>query len=145
MNLKLAVTVAGAALLIAPALALASSPQSASMSTLKTGTAMRATVNWEIPLKPGPLQGSMRGKAQYQSQPGQREFQIELTRLTSLSGSSLLVQANHVNVGWMKVSKAGIAQLSRNSELGQRAPAIAHGSLVTVKTKTGALIASGIF
>ena len=105
----------------------------------------QATVNQQIPLKPRPAYRRASGSAQYQAQPGQREFQVEIERLASLAGTSLLVQVNNAKVGWMKVSKTGIAQLNRNSELGQRVPAIVHGSTVTVKTKAGVVIASGTF
>ena len=75
----------------------------------------------------------------------QAEFQAEIERLASLAGKSLLVQVNGANVGSMKVSKTGIAQLNRNSELGQHVPTITHGSTVTVKTKAGTVIATGTF
>ena len=45
----------------------------------------------------------------------------------------------------MKVAPNGIAQLTKNTELGQRVPAIAHGSTVTVNTANGAAITSGRF
>ena len=104
-----------------------------------------AAVDWQIPLRHGPSFPRATGTAEYQAQPGQREFQVEIERLASLAGTSLLVQVNNAKVGWMKVSKTGIAQLNRNSELGQRVPAIVHGSTVTVKTKAGVVIASGTF
>ena len=106
---------------------------------------VQATVNQQIPLTPGAAYHRAHGSAQYQAQPGQSEFQVEISRLAPLAGNSLLVQVNGANVGWMKVSKTGIAQLNRNSERGQHVPAITHGSTVTVKTKTGAVIASGTF
>lgn len=125
---------AGAAMVLAPASALAASHQSATSSR---HAAAPTTANWQIPLASG--------SAQYQVQPGQREFQIELHSLTSLHGSSLLVRVNGAAAGSMKVTSNGIAQLTQNSELGQPVPTIAHGSTVTVKTTTGHLIANGRF
>ena len=143
MKSKLAVAAVGTALLITPAAALASSAHTASPNTTKGSMSMQATVNQQIPLTPRPAYPRAHGSAQYQAQPGQSEFQVEISRLTPLAGNSLLVQVNGANVGWMKVSKTGIAQLNRNSERGQHVPTITHGSTVTVKTKAGAVIASG--
>jgi hypothetical protein len=145
MKTKLAAAAVGTALLITPAVALAGTSNSSSPTTIKGSVSAQATVNQQIPLTPRPAYHRAHGSAQYQAQPGQSEFQVEISRLTSLAGNSLLVQVNGANVGSMKVSKTGIAQLNRNSELGQRVPSIVHGSTVTVKTKAGTLIASGTF
>jgi hypothetical protein len=142
---KLAAAAVGTALLITPAVALAGASHSTSPTTIKGSMSAQATVNQQIPLKPRPAYRRASGSAQYQAQPGQREFQVEIERLASLAGNSLLVQVNNAKVGWMRVSKTGIAQLNRNSELGQRVPAIVHGATVTVKTKAGVVIASGTF
>ncbi len=131
MNTKLAVIAVGTALLVAPAASLAG-----------TGA---ATVNQQIPLSPGSAYGRATGSAQYQAQPGQREFQVEVERLASLRGTSVLVRVNGATVGTMKVSTRGIAQLTQNTERGQRVPAIAHGSAVTVSTRAGVVIAAGTF
>ena len=137
MNTKLAAVAVGTALLVAPAAALAASTP--------------GTVNQQISLMPGSAYSRATGSAQYQAQPGQREFQVEVERLTSLRGSSVLVRVDGALVGSMKVSSKGIAQLTRNSELGQRVPAMMmhgstmHGSSVTVSTKAGVVIASGTF
>jgi hypothetical protein len=145
MKTRLAAAAVGTALLITPAAALASSSHTASPNTTKNGTSVQATVNQQIPLTPGPAFHRAHGSAQYQAQPGQSEFQVEISRLAPLAGNSLLVQVNGAKVGWMKVSKTGIAQLNRNSELGQHVPMIMHGSTVTVKTKKGTVIATGTF
>jgi hypothetical protein len=144
MKAKLAAAAVGTALLITPAVALAGT-SSSSPTTMKASVSGQTTVNQQIALTPRPAYHRAHGSAQYQAQPGQAEFQVEIERLASLAGKSLLVQVNGANVGSMKVSKSGIAQLTRNSELGQHVPTIAHGSTVTVKTKTGAVIASGMF
>ena len=142
MKSKLAAAGTVAALMILPAGAMAnqhSQPQP------MPGAAALATVNWQIPLTHSAAYPSARGSAQYQSQPGQAEFQVELTRLGSLAGRSVVVSVNGGRIGSATVSRLGIAQLDRNSELGQRVPAIIHGSAVTVRTSSGALVAVGRF
>ena len=129
----------GAAMVLAPASALAATQQTSNQQA-----AAPTTVNWQIPLTTNLALGTS-GSAQYQAQPGQREFQIELHRLASLRGSSLLVRINGGAVGSMKVATNGIAQLTQNSELGQKVPPITHGSTVTVKTTAGLVIAAGRF
>jgi hypothetical protein len=141
---KLAAAAIGTALLITPAVALAGT-SSSSTNTVNGRVSGQATVNQQIRLTPGPAYRRAHGSAQYQAQPGQSEFQVEISRLAPLAGNSLLVRVNGANIGSMKVSKTGIAQLNRNSERGQRVPAIAHGSTVTVKTRAGAVVASGTF
>ena len=130
----------GAAMVLAPASALA-----ATQRTSNRQAAAPTTVNWQIPLTTNLAHLGTSGSAQYQAQPGQREFQIELHRLASLRGSSLLVRINGGAVGSMKVATNGIAQLTQNSELGQKVPPITHGSTVTVKTTAGLVIATGHF
>ena len=132
MKHTLIAAAAGALILAAPATALAA------------GSAAPTTANFQISLAPSGKH-ALSGGAQYQSQPGQRELQVELGHLATLRGNSLVVRVNGAVVGSMKVASNGIAQLTRNTELGQRVPAIAHGSTVTVKTANGAAITSGRF
>jgi hypothetical protein len=131
MSKRVTASVIGAALLIAPAGALAATAQRSQ------------TVDWQIPLSAGKGFARATGSAQYQAQPGQRELQIELDHLGFLSGRTLVVQVNGATVGSMKVSQRGIAQLTLNTERGQRVPVVVHGSTVT--TKGAAVIASGTF
>jgi hypothetical protein len=128
-----------AALMAVPASAVATTG-----SPPQTAAAATATVNWEIALKAGPSFPKATGAAQYQSQPGQKELQVEVEHLTALVGKSVAVSVNGVRVGWAKVSVLGIAQLSLNTELGQAVPTIVHGSTVAVRS-AGTLVASGRF
>jgi hypothetical protein len=110
--------------------------------------AAETTANWQINLKPGAEFPRATGGAQYQSQPGQQEFQVEVEHLASLKGKSVTVCVNNAEVGAAKVSTRGIAQLDRNTELGQKVPGIVHGSTVSVTTGaacTGKVVASGQF
>jgi hypothetical protein len=103
------------------------------------------TVNWQIALKPSTTYPTAAGSAQYQAQPGQRELQIEVYRLTKLAGQNVTFYANGAKFGVGKVSSTGIAQIDRNTELGQSVPTMVHGSSVAARTSTGVLIASGRF
>ena len=85
------------------------------------------------------------GFAQYQSQPGQRELQVEVQRVRSLAGKTVVFSAAGMTLGKAKVSARGQADITRNTELGQKVPSIAHGSRVTVRTTGGKLIVSGRF
>jgi hypothetical protein len=145
MNPKLAAVAVGTALLVAPTAALASASPGASPNAIKGSMAVRATANRQIRLTPGLAYSRANGAAQYQAQPGQAEFQVELERLASLRGTLVFVRVNGAAVGSMKVSSTGIAQFTRNNERGQRVPPIGHGSTVTIKTAAGVAIASGTF
>ena len=107
--------------------------------------AVSATVNRQIPLTASRAYAAAHGSAQYQAQPGQREFQIEIERLTALHGRPLVIRVNGTTIGTMTVSNKGIAQLTRNSELGQQVPQIRTGTTITIKTTTGTLISTGRF
>jgi hypothetical protein len=133
MKHTLIAAAAGALVVATPATALAASH-----------AASATTANFQISLTPSGKY-ALTGGAQYQSQPGQRELQVELEHLATLRGNSLVVSINGAVVGSMRVATNGIAQLTRNTELGQRVPAIAHGSTVTVKTSSGAAVTSGRF
>lgn len=146
MKTRLVATAIGAACLIAPIGALAAVRHTPSQPRLTANAqGVTQTVNWQIPLTAGKGIAQVTGSSQYQSQPGQRELQVEIEHLRSLAGQSLLAQVNGVTVGSMKVSGKGIAQLTRNTERGQTTPMVAHGSSVTVTTMAGIVLASGHF
>jgi hypothetical protein len=129
------------------AAAIAAALMFALVGTLATQTAHATTptVNWQIALKPSSAFPTATGSAQYQSQPGQRELQIEVEHLAKLAGQSVSFYANGAKFGVGKVSSLGIVQIDRNTELGQSVPLIVHGSTVAASTSTGVLIASGQF
>jgi hypothetical protein len=103
------------------------------------------TVNWQVAMKSATAYPMTTGAAQYQSQPGQRELQVELEHLRSLAGKYVTFYANGAKFGTAKVSPLGIVQIDRNTELGQSVPWIVHGSAVNARTSTGVLIAHGQF
>ncbi len=105
-------------------------------------------VNWQINLKPSGSYPTAQGGAQYQAQPGQRELQVEVEHVLALKGKVVDMCVNGASIGIAKVSLLGKADLTRNTELGQAVPVIAHGSSVSVTTGaacTGQLVVSGQF
>ena len=134
--------VAALAALILPAGALAANAASTASNAT---SAAPASLDWQIPLKPGSAYPNARGSAQYQAQPGQREFQAEVEHIASLAGKKVSFRVNGSLIGTRTVSSLGKAEISRNTEFGQAVPHITHGSLVTVRNSAGRLIASGRF
>ena len=104
--------VAAAAPAAAPAAALAAS----------------STVDWQIQMHESAAYAKANGSAQYQSQPGQRELQVEVQRVRSLAGKTVVFSAAGMTLGSAKVSASGRADITRNTELGQKVPLIFRGS-----------------
>jgi len=144
MRSKLAVSIVGIALLGALAVAFAS-PSMASAPTSVARASRAQDVNWQITLNGRHASAHAIGSSQYQAQPGQSEFQAEVEHVRSLAGKQLLVKVNSTTVGKMKVSRRGQADLTLNSELGQKVPAIGVGSVVKVATTAGTLVVSGSY
>ena len=144
MKSKLSISVLGLALFVALATAFGSSSvasaRSAALSTQRTHV-----VNLQIQLKVRHAFPHAAGSSQYQSQPGQSEFQVEVEHVRALVGKQLLFKVNGTTVGKMKVSTVGQADLTLNSELGQSVPTITAGSVVKVTTSAGALVVSGSY
>jgi hypothetical protein len=144
MKSKLATSVITLALLVALAVAFAT--PSAANARSSAATAQRAqTVNLQIPLRGRLAFPHAVGSSQYQTQPGQSEFQAEVEHLRSLAGKPLLVKVNGTTVGKMKVSRNGRSDLTLNSELGQTVPTIAPGSMIKVTTIAGTVVVSGSY
>jgi hypothetical protein len=129
-----------AVLAIAPAAALAQQE-----SVPGAQAAVLGTVNWQIALRPSSGFPRAGGNSQYQTQPGQAEFQAEVEHVTALKGQLVTVSVNGATVGTARVSRLGIAHLERNTDVGQKVPAIHSGSTVSITTSTGALIVSGSY
>jgi len=142
LMLKSKVAAAGIAVAVAaaPAAALASQNGHA-----HAAQAAASTANWQISMKGGTAYPKANGSAQYQSQPGQRELQVEVQHVRSLAGKTVVFSAAGMTLGKVKVSALGQADITHNTELGQKVPSIAHGSSVTVRTTAGKLIVLGRF
>jgi len=140
MKSKIGAAGIAAAMAAAPAAALASQHGQA-----RAVRAAASTVNWQIPMKGGTSYRNANGSAQYQSQPGQRELQVEVQHIRSLRGKTVVFSAAGMTLGTARVSALGKADITRNTELGQKVPSITRGSRVTVRTTGGKLIISGRF
>jgi hypothetical protein len=109
------------------------------------GLAASSTVDWQIPMHGSAAYSKANGSAQYQSQPGQRELQVEVQHARSLAGKTVVFSAAGMTLGSAKISANGQADITRNTELGQRVPVISRGSTVAVRTAGGKLVTSGRF
>ena len=116
----------------------------ATLALLATAVAV-AAVNWTITLKPGASYPKATGSSQYQSQGSQRELQVEVEHLKSLTGQHVNIFVNGNKWASPRVSSLGIAQVDRNTDAGQTVPSIGHGSTVRVRTTSGTLIAGGTY
>jgi hypothetical protein len=136
MAIKLRTTVLAAAATAAAALA----PTAA--------VAAEPTVNWQINLKPSAAYPRAAGGAQYQSRPGQRELQVEVEHILALKGKTITACVNGAALGSATVSRLGLADVSRNTELRQTVPVVVHGTNVSVSlgsTCAGPTIVQGTF
>jgi hypothetical protein len=131
-----------ATLAATPAVALGAT---ASQSGSSTSSTTPTTIDRKISLKPGTAYPRATGSAEYKAKPGERQFQVEVEHITVLAGKSVRITVNGTSVGLARVSSLGIAQLRRNTELGQAVPNIVSGSTVAVRTATNTLVASGKF
>lgn len=120
-------------------------PLLAALVLLAVAVPAMAAINWQIPLKPSSSYSTATGSAQYQAQTGQRDLQVEADHLKTLAGSRVSFYANGAKFGTGLVSSVGIAQIDRNTELGQKVPVITHGSTIAVRTAAGTLIVRGTF
>jgi hypothetical protein len=143
MSITLKSKVAGAA--VATAMATVPAAAVASHHAHPRPLATAAAVDWQIALKGSARYPKAGGSAQYQSQPGQRELQIEVDHVRSLAGKRVVFSSAGMKLGSATVSARGQADITRNSELGRKVPLIAHGAVVRVRTSGGTLIVAGRF
>ncbi len=120
-------------------------PILAAVMLLAVAVPALAAINWQITLKHTAAFPRATGQAQYQSQPGQRDLQIEAEHLATLAGKRVVFYAKGVKLGSAVVTSRGVAQIDRNTELGQAVPKIGHGSHTSVRTASGAVILRGTF
>lgn len=104
-----------------------------------------AAIDWQITMGGSQAYPRANGSAQYQAQPGQREIQVEVQRVPALAGKTVTFSAAGMRLGSARVSALGQADITRNTEFRQIVPPIVRGSVVSVRTAGGQLIASGRF
>ena len=107
--------------------------------------AATSSVDRQIPMRGSAAYPKANGSAQYQSQPGQRDLQVEVLGVRSLAGRTVVFSAGGTRLGSAKVSVNGQADITRNSEQGNRVPSMHHNSTVTVRTADGKLVTYGRF
>jgi hypothetical protein len=98
-----------------------------------------------IALKPAKAYPAAKGSAQYKAKPGERELQVEVEHIRRLAGRQVVIVVAGAKLGTAKVSALGAAQISRNSERGQRVPQVSAGTAVKVRTVSGTTIVTGSF
>jgi hypothetical protein len=96
-------------------------------------------------LKPAKAFPAATGSAQFKAKAGERELQVEVEHIRRLAGRQVVIVIAGSKLGTAKVSALGAAQISRNTERGQRVPQVAAGTVVKVRTAAGATIVSGSF
>jgi hypothetical protein len=139
MNTRMLALATTAAVIAVPATALAASPAGAAPARAAAATTRRATLTHSSAYP------KATGSATYQAQSTHRELQVELNHLTSLAGKRVRIAVGRTRMGSAKVTKAGILDVSWNTESKQKVPAVTKGKAITARTSTGTLIASGHF
>ena len=99
----------------------------------------------KISLTATPAYLGAKGKAKYRDRGGEREFQVEVEKIRSLSGQTVRIVVDDVVVSTVLVNSSGKARYSVNTDRGQNVPVIEPGSTVAVRTDTDVLILLGQF
>ena len=82
-----------------------------------------------------------RGHAEYESDHGDREFEISIAGVRALAGKRVTVRVHGDFVGRMRVRSDGRAHLEKHSGV----PAVKRGDVVRVRTSSGRLVTRGTF
>jgi hypothetical protein len=98
-----------------------------------------------ISLKPAKAFPAAKGSAKFKARAGERELQVEVEHIRRLAGRRVVMVVAGAKLGTAKVSALGAAEISRNSERGQRVPRVAAGTAVKVRTAGGTTVVSGSF
>jgi hypothetical protein len=98
-----------------------------------------------ISLKPAKAFPAAKGSAKFKARAGERELQVEVEHIRRLAGRRVVMVVAGSKLGTAKVSALGAAEISRNSERGQRVPRVAAGTAVKVRTAGGTTVVSGSF
>jgi hypothetical protein len=97
------------------------------------------------PLKPAKAFPAAKGSAKFKAKGAERELEAEIEHIRRLAGRRVVFYVAGKRLGVAKVSRLGIARISRSSERGQRVPNVIAGTSVKVRTAAGILIVSGSF
>jgi hypothetical protein len=83
-----------------------------------------------------------KGSATFKARDGERQFEAEVEHVRRLAGRTVVFYVGGKKVAAAKVGRFGTAQIERR---GSRAPAVASGTTVRVKTASGKLVVRGSF
>lgn len=81
------------------------------------------------------------GTAGYEPGDHGRELDVHLSRATRLAGSHLVIYLHGIRTGTMTVSRSGYAHMDRHAGV----PLCRAGQVIRIRTRSGALVASGTF
>ena len=95
-----------------------------------------------IVLKPARAFPAAKGSATFKAKAGERQLEAEVEHVRRLAGRTVTFYVGGKRLGSAKVGALGAAHLER---LNGAVPAVRAGTVVSVKTAGGALIARGSF
>lgn len=83
-----------------------------------------------------------KGSATFKAKPGERQLEAEVEHVRRLAGKRVTFFVGGAKLGTAKVGALGAAQIERRNSA---VPAVRAGTVVSVKTVGGVLIARGAF
>lgn len=95
-----------------------------------------------IVLKAAQAFPAAKGSATFKAKAGERQLEAEVEHVRRLAGRTVTFYVGGKKLGTAKVSALGAAQIERRNAA---APAVAAGTVVSVRTAGGALVVKGSF
>jgi hypothetical protein len=95
-----------------------------------------------IVLKPAKAFPAAKGSATFKAEAGERELEAEVEHVRRLAGRTVTFYVGGNRLGGAKVGGLGAAHIERRNGA---VPAVGAGTVVSVKTAAGVLIAKGSF
>jgi hypothetical protein len=95
-----------------------------------------------IVLKPARAFPAAKGSATFKAKPGERQLEAEVEHVRRLAGRTVTFYVGGKRLGSAKVGALGAAHIERRNG---SVPAVQAGTVVSVKTARGVLIARGSF
>jgi hypothetical protein len=95
-----------------------------------------------IVLKASKAFPAAKGSAKFKAKPGERQLEAEVEHVRRLTGKRVTFFVGGAKLGSATISRFGAAQVERRNSA---VPAVRAGTVVSVKTAGGVLIARGSF
>ena len=95
-----------------------------------------------IVLKPAKAFPAAKGSATFKAKDGERELEAQVEHLRRLAGRTVTFYVGGKRLGSAKIGALGAAHIERRNSA---VPAVSAGTVVSVKTAGGVLIARGSF